>query len=118
MGEPERRVATRFYLVSRVDVSIAGGETVWGAVANISRTGVALYIRQPVKSRTKATLRFRFQAEGGREISEDVPATIVWQRGETAGLEFESPLAVGTPGAQKTPNLAAHIANKEVAGRK
>lgn len=117
MAEQEqRRVAPRFYFVSRVDVTVAGSAgPVWGAVANISRTGVALYIRQPLEPRSKVMLRFRFQADGGREITEDLNATIVWRRGETAGLEFEAPLLAGSPAAQKAPNLAAHIAKNEAA---
>ncbi len=119
MAEPERRVAPRYYLVSRVDVTMAGSaEPVWGAIANISRTGVALYIRQPLQPRSKATLRFRFQAEGGRELTEDMNATIVWQRGESTGLEFEAPLLAGSPAAQKAPHLEDYIAKKEATGGK
>src|SRR6058998_2607754 len=110
MAEPERRVAPRFYLVSRLDVLVAGSaDPMWGAVANISQTGITLYIQQTLKPRSKATLRFRFQAEGGREIIEDVNATLVWQRGETVGMDFETPLLVGSPAARKSPNLEAYI---------
>ncbi len=106
MAEPERRVAPRFYLVSRLDVLVAGkADPMWGAVANISRTGITLYIRQTLKPQSKATLRFRFQAAGGREVIEDVNATLVWQR-------------AGTPTAQKCPLLAKHIAEKEATGEK
>jgi len=119
MDGQERRIMPRFYFVSRVDVLIAGSsDPVWGAVANISRTGVALYIRQPLKLRRKGTLRFLFQADDGREISETVPATILWQRGETAGLEFEHPLTAGSPAAQAVPRMADHLAKKEAAGGK
>ena len=117
MAEQERRrVAPRFHLIARVDIATAdSAEPIWGAVANISRTGVALYIRQPVNPGSKVMLRFRFQAEGGREITEDLNATIVWQRGETGGLEFEAPLVANSPTALKAPNLAAHIAKNEAA---
>ena len=114
MAESERRRTRRFYLISRVDVLIIGsGDPLWGAIANISRTGTTLYIRQSLKPQSKATLRFRFQAEGGRELTEEVTATLVWQRGEAAGLEFDAPLLADSPAAQKTPNLANHIAMKE-----
>ncbi len=114
MAESERRRTPRFYLVSRVDVLIAGSaDPLWGAIANISRAGTTLYIRQTLKPHSKATLRFRFQAEGGRELIEEVTATLVWQRGDAAGLEFEAPLLAGSPTAQKTPNLGNHIAKKE-----
>jgi len=114
MAEIERRRTPRFYLVSRVDVLVAGsGDPLWGAIANISRSGTTLYIRQSLKLQSKATLRFRFQGEGGRELIEEVTATLVWQRGDTAGLEFEAPLLAGSAAARKTPNLAQHIAKKE-----
>ena len=119
MAEPERRVMPRFDLVSRVDVSVPGSsDTLWGAIANISRAGIALYIRQPMKPRSKVMLRFRFHAESGREITEDVNATIVWQRGESTGLEFDVPLLAGSPAAQKVSRLTDHIAKKETTGRK
>jgi len=114
MTDGERRRTPRFYLVSRVDVLVAGsGDPLWGAIANISRAGTTLYIRQSLKLQCKATLRFRFQGEGGRELIEEVTATLVWQRGDTAGLEFEAPLLAGSAAARKTPNLAQHIAKKE-----
>src|SRR5712692_4591324 len=116
MAKQGQRAAPRFHLVARVDVTAAdSADPIWGAVANISRTGVALYVRQPLQPRSKVGLRFRFQAEGGREITEDLTATIVWQRGETAGLEFEAPLVASSPLALKAPNLAAHIARNEAA---
>src|SRR5439155_5280074 len=119
MAEPERRVAPRFYLGSRLDVLVAGSaDPMWGAVANISRTGITLYIQQTLKPHSKATLRFRFQAEGGREIIEDVNATLVWQRGETVGMDYEPPLLVGSPAARKSSNLEAYIAKKEATDRK
>ena len=114
MAKTERRVMPRFDLVSRVDVLVAGSsDPVWGAVANISRSGVALYVRQPLQPRSKALLRFRFQAQGGREITEDVSAMLVWQRGETAGLEFDAHLLANSPAARKAPHLADHFAKKE-----
>jgi len=116
--EEERRRTPRYYLVSRVDVVVAGsGDPLWGAIANISRTGTTLYIRQTLKPRIKVTLRFRFQAAGGREVIEDVNATLVWQRGETVGMDFEAPLLAGSPAAQKTSLLANYIAEKEATGK-
>jgi hypothetical protein len=119
MSDQERRLMPRYYLVSRVDVLVAGSaDPLWGAIANISRTGTTLYIRQTLKPRCKATLRFRFQAAGGREVIEDVSATLVWQRGETAGMDFEAPMLAGSPAAQKCPQLANYIAEKEATGGK
>ena len=52
--EEERRRTPRYYLVSRVDVVVVGsGDPLWGAIANISRTGTTLYIRQTLKPRIK-----------------------------------------------------------------
>jgi hypothetical protein len=119
MSDQERRLMPRYYLVSRVDVLVAGSaDPLWGAIANISRTGTTLYIRQTLKPRCKATLRFRFQAAGGREVIEDVSATLVWQRGETAGMDFDAPMLAGSPAAQKCPQLAIYIAEKEATGGK
>ncbi|TAL10773.1 MAG: PilZ domain-containing protein [Nitrospirae bacterium] len=116
MAEQRQRAAPRFHLIARVDIMMADrAEPIWGAVGNISRTGVALYVREPLKPSGKTTLRFRFQADGGREITEDLTATIVWQRGETAGLEFEAPLIADSATAVQAPNLAAHIAKNEAA---
>lgn len=116
MAEQRQRAAPRFHLVARVDiVTTAGAAPIWGAVANISRSGVALYVREPLLTQSKAILRFRFQADGGREVTEDLSAIIVWQRGETAGLEFEAPLLADSPTARQAPNLVAHIAKNEAA---
>ena len=116
MAEQRQRAAPRFHLVARVDIMTAGSaDPIWGAVANISRSGVALYVRQPLQIQSKVALRFRFQAEGGREVTEVLNAKIVWQRGETAGLEFEAPLLADSPTALQAQNLAAHIAKNEAA---
>src|SRR5436309_13732919 len=100
MTDGERRRTPRFYLVSRVDVLVAGsGDPLWGAIANISRSGTTLYIGQSLKLQSKATLRFRLQAEGGRELIEEQTATLVWQRGDTAGPEDEGPRLAGAGAA-------------------
>src|SRR2546429_4090452 len=120
MAEFERRRTPRFYLISRVDVVVAGSaDPLWGAIANISRTGATLYIRQSLKLHSKATLRFRFQGEGGRELIEEVTATLVWQRGDTAGVEFDAPPPARAPPPPKNPNLANHpLQKKEEEGEK
>ena len=114
MADMDQRLKTRYYLVSRVDILLPNrDEPLWGAVANISRTGVTLYIRQQLTPKTKVTMKLRFRAEDGREITETAPAMIIWQRGETAGLEFEQPILVNSPAAQATAHLADYIAKKE-----
>ncbi len=110
----ERRGAPRFFLLSRVDVSIPGcDDTYWGGLANISQTGVALSIRQRLKPNTKVTLRLRFQSDDGREVTETLSAKVIWHCGDSAGLKFETPLTAGSPAAQHTPYLLAHVLKKE-----
>jgi hypothetical protein len=112
-GMDLRRMA-RYYLVSRADILLpSSSDPLWGAVANISRTGVALYIRQHLTPKTKVTLKLHFRAEDGREITETVPAMVIWQRGEEAGLAFEQPILANSPTAQATPYLADFFAKKE-----
>src|SRR2546425_2409466 len=114
MAEFERRRTPRFYLISRVDVVVAGSaDPLWGAIANISRTGTTLYIRQSLKLHSKATLRFRFQGEGGRELTEEVTATLVWQRGDAAGVGFQGPPPARSRRPAEAPDLANHIVKKE-----
>src|SRR2546430_16043981 len=114
MAEFERRRTPRFYLISRVDVVIAGSaDPLWGAIANISRTGTTLYIRQSLKLHSKATLRFRFQGEGGRELTEEVTATIVWQRGDVAGRGFAAPLRGGRAPRPDDAKPANHTSTQE-----
>ncbi len=114
MAVSERRVLPRYYFVTLVDVSVPGfSDSLWGAVANISRTGIALYIRQQLKPGSAVTIRFRFQGEGGREVSETITAKLVWQRGETAGLEFEPPMLANSPASKKAPHLADYLSKKE-----
>src|SRR3989442_2541877 len=113
MAEFERRRTPRFYLISRVDVVIAGSaDPLWGAIANISRTGTTLYIRQSLKLHSKATLRFRFQGEGGRELTEEVTATIVWQRGDAAGVGVAAPPLARSAPPPKKPQIADHPPHK------
>src|SRR3989441_13360990 len=117
MAEFERRRTPRFYLISRVDVVVAGSaDPLWGAIANISRTGTTLYIRQSLKLHSKATLRFRFQGEGGRELTEEVTATLVWQRGDVAGGGIEGPPAAGARAARQRPELGNHQPQKKDEG--
>ena len=115
----ERRATPRFYLLSRVDVSVPGsGDTYWGGVANISRTGVALFIRQRLKLNSQVTIRLRFHGDDGREVAEALTAKVIWHCGDNAGLAFETPLTAGSPALQQVPNIVAHLVKMEASLRR
>jgi hypothetical protein len=110
----ERRVAPRYHLLTRVDVLMAGNSNVyWGGVNNLSRTGVAITLRQPLKTNQEVTIRFRFQSADGREATEELTAKVIWRNGDNTGLKFDLPLTAGSPALQKAPHLAAHLTEKE-----
>ena len=89
----DRRSSPRLYPLSQVDIAIPGTmETSWGSLSNVSRKGVAVHIRQQLRPYTHVTVRFRFLGGGGREVSELLPAKVVWQAGDSVGLEFVAPL--------------------------
>ena len=113
----ERRLMPRFHLLTRVDVSMAGsGDTYWGSLSNISRTGAALAVRQNLKPGQRVTIGFHFQSEGGREVTETLTAKVIWRSGDNMGLEFETPLTSASPALVKARYLAERLAEKE-AGR-
>ena len=93
----ERRGSPRLYPISRIDIAISGkNETYRGSLANVSRKGVALHIRQHLRLYSHVTIRFRFLEEDGRrEVNEMLPAKVVWQSGDYAGLEFAAPIKLG-----------------------
>jgi hypothetical protein len=114
MGDRERRQMARYYLVSRVDVLVRDSfDPIWGGVANVSRTGVTLYIRQPLKHNAKVTLTFHFRKEDGWEATETATAAVIFQSGEAVGLKFESAILANSLAAKKTPYLADYIAKRE-----
>jgi hypothetical protein len=114
MDDRERRQMARYYLVSRVDVLVRDSfDPIWGGVANISRTGVTLYIRQPLKLKTKITLSFHFRKEDGWQTTETATAAVIWQSGEAVGFKFEHPILANSLAAKKTPYLADYIAERE-----
>lgn len=113
----ERRKTLRLHLLTRVDILGAdGGETYWGSLNNVSRTGLAVALSQPLKSGQKVTVRFRFRSEDGKEPTEMLAAKVIWRSGDNTGLEFETPLTTASPALKKAPYLAAHLMLKE-AGR-
>ncbi len=111
--DKERRVLPRFHLMKHVDIVVADGDvTYWGSLGNLSRTGVAVAIRQDLKRNQKITVRFRLESDDGRVVIEDLTATVIWKGGDRAGLEFTKPLIEGSSALKKAPCLAAHLDKK------
>jgi hypothetical protein len=106
----ERRRRPRFPLLSGVEILLPGRGTAYeGTMANLSRTGMALRIRQPLNPNHKVTVRFCFLSREGREATEALNANVIWQSGKNAGLEFESPLTLGPPDYSGTKLGAYHL---------
>ncbi len=110
----ERRSTPRFHLLSRVDILGTGtGDAYWGGLNNVSRTGVALTLGQPLKPGQKVTASFRFRCDDGKELTETLAAHVIWRTGNNTGLKFETPLTAASPALQKASYLAAHLTRKE-----
>ena len=110
----ERRKTQRYHLLTRVDILVAGDANVyWGSMSNLSWTGVALCARQFLKPSRTVTVRFRFRGAEEREVMESLVAKVVWRNGDNMGLEFQPPLATGSPTLQHVPFLVAHLMMKE-----
>ena len=83
----ERRRMPRYHLLTRVDILVASsGGAYWGSMRNVSRSGVAVTVRQHLKKHQRVTVRFHLQSPDGREVVEDLAAQEIWQRGDDAGL--------------------------------
>jgi hypothetical protein len=110
----ERRVLQRYRLAKHVDIVVAkGDETYWGSLKDLSRTGVAITLRQDLKASQDVTVRFRMESDDGKVIIEELTATVIWKSTEGAGLEFTKPLIAGSSALKKAPCLAAHLDRKK-----
>lgn len=110
----ERRKAQRYHLLTRVDILVPGASDVyWGSVRNLSWSGVALCARQLLTPGQRATVRFRFQGEEDREVTESLAAKVIWRNGDNTGLEFDPPLATGSPALYQAQFLIAHLMMKD-----
>ena len=110
----ERRGHPRFHILMRVDITVAGsGETYWGSLRNLSRTGVAIYIWQNLKMNQKVTVRFHFLNAEGRGATEELTAEVVWQCGDIAGLEFTPSLAAGSTALKQARCLLTYLMEVE-----
>src|SRR5437667_9011367 len=106
----ERRRMPRDHLLTRVDILLAGSADVyWGSVCNLSRSSVAVSMRQHLKAHQRVTVRFRLQSADGRAIIEELAAKEIWQCGDNTGLEFDPPLTAGSPAVDEAPYLVAHL---------
>jgi len=53
----ERRRMPRYHLLTRVDILVAGsGDAYWGSMRNLSRSGVAVTVRQKMGPKRKIYL--------------------------------------------------------------
>jgi len=111
----ERLLMPRFHLLTRMDIAVAdSSDNYWGSMLNLSRTGVAVILRHPLKTNQRVTVRFHFQSLDGREVIEELIAKANWQCGDNTGLEFDTPLTAGSPALQKARFLVTHLEAKEV----
>lgn len=109
----ERRVLPRYHLAKHVDIVVAkGDETYWGSLKDLSRTGIAVALRQDLQASQDVTVRFRMESDDGKVVIEELTATVIWKIREDAGLEFTKPLIAGSSALKKAPFLAAHLDKK------
>lgn len=106
----ERRGRPRFPLLIGVEISLPGrADPFEGTMANLSRSGMALRIRQHLNPNQKVTVRFHFMIGDGREVTEALAAKVIWQSGKYAGCEFESPLILGLSDPSGSTKRASHL---------
>ncbi len=108
----ERRRGPRFTLQVRAGVS-GGGKTHWGSLSNVSRTGVAMSLKQQLRPNQSVTILFNLRSADGREVTESLSAKVVWQLGGKAGFELDPPVKGRSPAVLKAPYLNAYLIDKE-----
>src|SRR2546422_5951062 len=60
----ERRRMPRYHLLTRVDILVAGsGDAYWGSMRNLSRSGVAVTVRQHLRPHQRVTVCFHHQRD-------------------------------------------------------
>ena len=110
----EQRRMPRYQLGTHVDVTVRNGkDSYWGALINLSRTGVAINYWQYPKRDAKVTLRFRLQSSDRRLVTEELTARTAWISEDAVGLHFDPVLVVGSPALQKAPCLVGRLVEKE-----
>lgn len=108
----ERRRGRRFALQVRAGIT-GGGKTRWGSLSNVSRTGVAMSLKQQLRPNQSATILFNLRSADGREVTESLSAKVVWQLGGKAGFELDPPVKGRSPAVLKAPYLNAYLIDKE-----
>lgn len=111
----ERRRGPRYTLQVRAGVT-GGGKTLWGTIGNVSRTGVAMSLKQQLRPNQSVTILFNLRSADGREVTESLAAKVVWQLGGKAGFELDPPLKGRSQAMMKAPYLNAYLAEKERGG--
>ena len=112
----ERRAKDRYYVHTEVDFQIVGDdESFWGTIIDLSRTGVGVSTRQPLRPGQQLTIRFRLRAADGKSVTEEIPATVMWGGSRATGLQFHDPLWPLSPTAKRAPHLFARLEEKESA---
>jgi hypothetical protein len=110
----EQRASARYYLHLEVDFQVVGDdESFWGTIKNLSRTGVGISTRQPLRPGQQLTIRFRLHAADGKSVTEELPATVMWVGSSATGLQFHKPLLPLSPIAKKAPRLVARLEEME-----
>jgi len=113
----ERQRAPRYQLLTRVDISVAGGhDTYWGGVVNVSQRGVTLLMKQPLNPHQQVKICFLFQSEDGKTTTEVLDARVTWRSGDNTGLQFETPLTMGSQARKGMPLLSANLETKDKLG--
>jgi len=109
----ERRVLARYHLAKHVDIVVAKGEeTYWGSLKDLSRTGIAIALKQELAASQDVTVRFRMESDDGKVVIEELSATVIWRSRLDAGLEFAKPLIAGSSALKKAPCLASCLDKK------
>ena len=91
----EQRSAKRPYILAKVKIRPVRGGTSMEAVAlNLSRKGIGVYIKRPLKQGRKVVVKLIFCDENGLKTTEDTPGTVRWVLkfgGQyAAGIQFDS----------------------------
>lgn len=113
MDEPIAQVVPRFMLLARVIVTVVGGATHWARLSAISRSRIAVSMRDSLKPGARVTIGFRFHLDDGGDLTETLAAQVIWQAGQHMGLEFTAPLAVGSTTAEAAPLLTSYLVKME-----
>jgi hypothetical protein len=91
----QRRNTKRPYILAKVKIKQVGGVPSMEAVAiNLSRKGIGVYTRRPLKQGRKVIIKLTFFDGKGFKTTEDAPGTVKWvleMSGQyAAGIQFDT----------------------------